>query len=476
MKKLIVFNLSLILLLSLVLIGCQPKQDAAQPSVQPKATATPKKERVATREKQLPEWMKNAVMYEVNIRQYTHEGTFAAFEPHLQRLKDLGVDVIWFMPIHPISKENRKGVLGSYYSVADYKGVNPEFGTMDEFKALVKKCHDMGFHVIMDWVANHTGWDNPWIKEHPEWYTRTAAGKIIHPPGTDWTDVADLNFKNEDMSEAMIEAMAFWVKEADVDGFREDHASGVPVKFWKDVRIELDNIKPVFMLAEDNSDMEMLRKAFDANYSWEFYHMMDDVAQEKRTLGMAFSSFFSKMSRNYPDGTIPLQFITNHDENSWNGSEFERFKEGAVPAMAALYFTVPGIPLVYSGQEAALTKRLKFFEKDEIDWTDMSLTNVYQDLIRFKHENAALWNGKNGGDIDTIDTSDEKVLAYTRKKDGNQVIILLNLSSAPSKVTVKYHSQQGKYHTFPEPQEVTLKDEQNYELKPWEYRLFYRNQ
>jgi glycosidase len=227
-----------------------------------------------TSEAFLPEWSHDAVIYEVNVRQYTPEGTFDAFSKHLPRLQELGVKVLWFMPIHPISVKNRKGSLGSYYAVQDYKKVNPEFGTFDDFKKLVEQAHDMGFKVILDWVANHTGWDGTWISNHPEWYNRDSLGQII-PPVADWSDVADLNYNMSEMRAAMIDALKFWVAEANIDGYRCDVAGMVPVDFWEEARAELDKIKPVFMLAEDESESELLVNAFNANYGWELHHIMN---------------------------------------------------------------------------------------------------------------------------------------------------------------------------------------------------------
>jgi glycosidase len=268
------------------------------------------------------EWAKNAVIYEVNVRQYTSEGTFNAFAENLPRLKELGVDILWMMPISPISEKNRKGSLGSYYAVKDYKGVNPEFGTLDDFKNLVAKAHELGFKVILDWVANHTGWDNNWITEHPEWYTKDSIGAII-PPNPDWSDIADLNFDSQSMRRAMIDAMDYWVKTTDIDGFRCDVAWGVPQDFWEAARASLDSIKPVFMLAEDEDHPAFLEKAFNSDYAWKLHHIMNDVAQGKKTAN-DLKTYFSELGNKYAPGSYPMQFITNHDANSWSGSEYER--------------------------------------------------------------------------------------------------------------------------------------------------------
>jgi glycosidase len=417
----------------------------------------------------IPDWSKNSVMYEVNVRQYTKEGTFKAFEAHLPRLKELGVDILWFMPIHPISKKNRIGTLGSYYAVQDYKAINPEFGTSEDFKALVEKAHEMGFKVLIDWVGNHTGWDNAWTS-HPEWYTTNSEGNIVIPPGTNWQDVADLNYGNADMQAAMMDAMKYWVKEFDIDGYRADYASGVPTAFWESARGELEKIKPVYMLAEDDTQIKLLRHAFNSNYGWELYNLMNGIAKGLRDAEQV-KLYAARMEKQYPEGTYPLQFTSNHDENSWTGTEYERLGE-AVKAMAALSFTVPGMPLIYSGQEAGLNKRLQFFDKDEISWDDLTMQPFYQELIRLKHDNPALWNGKAGGVFNSIEADDTHILVFERKKDDNTVIVVMNLSAASVKGTIKAGTSAGTYKTFPSQTTIDLKEEQSIVLGPWEYRIY----
>jgi len=285
-----------------------------------------------------PQWAKNAVIYEVNTRQFTSEGTFKAFASHLPRLRELGVDILWFMPIHPIGEERRKGGLGSYYSIQDYKGVNPEFGTFDDFKELVSQAHEMGFKVILDWVANHTAFDHPWVNENPEWYNRDENGDIVSP--YDWTDVADLNYNdNPALWDAMIDALKFWVAEANIDGYRCDVAGMVPTAFWERARVELDAIKPVFMLAEDEGQRDLMQKAFDANYGWEFHHIMNSIAKGEKTAKDVWS-YFAREDSLFAPSSYRMMFTSNHDENSWNGTEFERMGEGA-KAFAVMSYTIP---------------------------------------------------------------------------------------------------------------------------------------
>lgn len=444
-------NLLLIPLLALALFACQP---ATKPTVIPA---------------HIPEWTKNAVLYEVNIRQYTPEGNFKAFETHLPRLKDLGVDVLWIMPIHPISEKNRKGSLGSYYAVKDYTGINPEFGTLEDFKSLVNTAHELGFKVIVDWVANHTGWDNQWITDHPEWYTKDSTGSII-PPNPDWSDIADLNFDSQPMRRTMIEAMDYWVKETNIDGFRCDVAWGVPQDFWEAATSSLDSIKPVYMLAEDEDHPALLEKAFESNYAWKLHHILNEVAQGKKTAADIRKYYTDSVSK-YASGAFPMQFITNHDENSWAGTEYERMGD-AVKTFATLTFTLEGIPLLYSGQEAGLDKRLLFFEKDTIDWNNLEMQKFYQSLIGLKHENPALWNGAAGGTMVFAETSDPvNVLAFSREKDDNQILAVFNLSPNPVEATVQI-AQPGNYLDYFSGENTTLEKGPTIKLDRWGYQVF----
>ena len=419
----------------------------------------------------VPEWSKNAVMYEVNIRQYTPEGTFKAFETHLPRLKELGVDILWFMPMYPISEKNRKGKLGSYYSIRDYKAVNPEFGTMDDFKALVSKAHEMGFKVMLDWVGNHSGWDNWWIVDHKDWYTQDSKGNVI-PPNPDWSDVADLNYDNKELRKGMLDALKFWVKDINVDGYRCDYAGGVPTDFWETARASLDSIKPVYMLAENQDQMDLLNKAFNVNYGWSFHHLMNEVAKGKKT-ALDLDSSLVKTERTYPVGTYSLQFLTNHDENSNNGTEFERMGD-ATKTMAVLSFTVPGMPLIYTGQEIGMKKRLLFFEKDQVDWSNLEMQQFYQKLIKMKKDEVALWNGTAGGKLSILKTSvPAKIMAFTREKDNNQVVAVFNMSAEPIEATIDL-PQAGDYQEYFSGDQKKLDKGTSLKLDKWGYKIFVR--
>jgi glycosidase len=371
------------------------------------------------------EWSDNAVIYEVNIRQFTKEGTFNAFSEHLPRLKELGVEILWLMPINPIGEVNRKGELGSYYSIKDYLDVNPEFGNMDDFKNLVSEIHEIGLKVIIDWVPNHSSWDNPLTVEHPEFYVKNENGEFVSP--FDWTDVIQFDYDEPGLREYMIDAMKFWLTETDIDGFRCDVAHMVPVDFWNTVRPALMSVKPVFLLAE--SDQPFLHEiAFDVTYDWRFHHIMNEIASGKRTV-KDIDRHFAFVDSVYPANSILMQFTSNHDENSWNGTSYERLGN-YVKTYAALTFAVPGMPLIYNGQEACLNKRLEFFTKDVVEWQDCEMFDFYKKLIQFRKDNPALWSGDSGGSYIRLTTnSPEKIYAIKRLKGENEVIAIFNLSS-----------------------------------------------
>ncbi len=423
----------------------------------------------------VPDWVKNANIYEVNLRQYTKEGTIAAFEKHLPRLKNMGVDILWFMPIYPISKTKRKGSLGSYYAISDYTEVNPEHGTKEEFKALIDKIHEMGMKIILDWVPNHTGWDHKWIKSNPEWYTKAETGDTItHTVNTDWYDVADLNYDAPGLRKAMIEDMQYWVRDMDIDGFRCDVAGMVPGDFWVQLRPELEKIKPVFMLAEDDEHTDFFNTCFQMNYAWAGKDLFRKVAE-----GKADATDVDKMLKKYktenPAHAIKMYFITNHDENSWN--DFPKVLGAAEDALAVLAFTFDGMPLIYSGQEAGLYQRIAFFDKDQIDWKDFPKQDFYTKLLELKHKNKALWNGIHGGKLVKISTgNDKKVYAFTREKDGDRVIVFINLSGKNQEIKADLSGIEGNYTNVFARTTNDLDKELSLTLKPWEYAVFANNE
>lgn len=416
-----------------------------------------------------PEWSRNAGIYEVNLRQYSDGGTFKEFAEHLPRLKEMGVGILWFMPIHPIGEKNRKGTMGSYYAVQDYRAVNPEHGTIDDFKSLVKQIHELGMHVIIDWVANHCAWDNPLISEHPDWFTKDENGDLV-PPVDDWYDVVDLNFDRPGLRAYMKAAMRFWIEEADIDGFRCDVAGMVPTEFWIDVRKDLEEIKPVFLLAEWESP-ELLEAAFDMDYAQDFHGILNSLAVG--AMGVAeIELYFDEQPDLYPPDAYRMYYTSNHDENSWNGSVFERLGPAA-EACAVLTSTVPGMLLVYSGQEAGLEKRLAFFEKDPIEWKEHPLGEIYSALLNLKKENQALWNGDAGGDMVRVATSDDDaIFAFVRQKDENRVLVIVNLCDIELTITLEDQQYNGTYIDVFSGEETIIDEESKMQLVPWGYGIF----
>lgn len=444
-----------ILAFLLSLFGCNNQKQAE------------KKEKSGTYEKTMPEWAKDAVIYEVNIRQHTPEGTFDAFAKDIPRLKELGVDILWIMPIQEIGVKNRKGGMGSYYSIKDYTKPNPEFGSLEDFRKLVQTAHDHGMYVILDWVANHTSWDHVWTETNPEFYTKDSLGNFI-PPVEDWGDVIDLNYDNQELHTAMINDMAFWITETDIDGFRCDVAEMVPTEFWNESREALDKIKPVFMLAEAEQP-EHHDSAFDMSYSWWLLHGMNQIAKGEKNV-TELDTILNWEMKNFPEGSVKMRFTTNHDENSWNGTVFERYGEGNL-CFSVLCYTLPGMPLLYSGQEAGLDHRLSFFEKDSIDWSNIIYEDFYKSLNKLKKDNIALWNGSYGGDFEIIHSSKKSpIFAYTRTKEDNSILVILNLSAkeAETKIKAEKNATYKDYFTNIEYSKTELN---SLKMKAWEYLI-----
>ncbi len=401
-----------------------------------------------------PDWTADAVLYEVNVRQYTPEGTFAAFDSHLPRLAELGVDILWFMPIHPIGEVERKGELGSYYAVRDYKGINPEFGTIEDFKNTVAKAHELGMKVIIDWVANHTSRDHEWIAANPDWYVMNPeTGTPVAP--FDWTDVAELNYDNADMRAAMYDALRYWIDEIGIDGYRCDVAHEVPVDFWNDTwaRIRKDYGNKLFFLAE-TEEPALIVDAFDAYYGWENHHKMTALAQGKMT-AKEYVDYKNAHAERFPFAAIEMNFTTNHDENSWNGTEFEKFGDAA-RQMAALTFMEPGMPLIYSGQEVGNRDRLEFFYRDPIVWSDTDgSTEFYQGLIAMRDAHPAMYAPVAGAPMVFVENScPEKVFSFSRTlADGSDgFTAVFNFSAEAVEVAV---------------------GEQNFALAPWGYEIVF---
>ena len=381
-----------------------------------------------------PDWTYSSVMYEVNIRQFSPEGTFAGVEAQLPRLKELGVDILWLMPMYEIGTEGRKGTLGSYYAISDYKKVNPEFGTMEDFEHLLAAAHKLGFKVILDWVANQTAPDNVWMTEKPaDFYERDADGNAIWE--YDWTDTRSLNYDNEEVWWAQDDAMRFWLEKG-VDGFRCDAAGEVPAEFWKGILPKMNKDYPdIYLLAEAERDnLADATETFDANYAWELHHLLNSLAQGRKTVA-DLKDYVTRDAARFPKEAFRLTFTSNHDENSWSGTEVER--EGAAAnACAVLCFTLPGSqPLIYTGQEIGLSRRLEFFEKDPItDWSANAYTTFWKKLVDLKHNNPALAAGERGGDIVWWELPEglDGLVAFHREVKGNKVIVLANFGVTPA--------------------------------------------
>lgn len=418
------------------------------------------------------DWKHTTNIYEVNVRQYTKEGTFKAFQKELPRLKEMGVKTLWFMPITPIAQKEKKGSLGSPYAAQDYTSINPEFGNLEDFKNLVNEAHKMGFKIIIDWVANHTGWDHVWTKTHPEYYVHDADGSFHRASGMD--DIIELDYKNPEMRLAMIDAMKYWVEETNIDGFRCDLASWVEVDFWQQARPEVEKIKPLFFLGEfDELENPDYGKVFDASYSWSWMHKTEDFYKKKLPL-TELTDLLAKYSA-IGGNSMRAWFTSNHDENSWNGTEYEKYGEMAKP-LAVFSATWDGVPLMYSGQELPLlNKRLEFFEKDPIPWNgSYKLEEFYKKLYQLKSENTALRGGDANATTKILQTNaPDKVLAYLRKNGDDEVLVILNLSDTQHlKLQILDDAVKGKYKSLFSGLTTDFDTKPTIEMYKWEHIVF----
>ena len=430
--------------------------------------------------------MEDAIIYEVNIRQYSSEGTFDSFTKDIPQLKELGVKIIWVMPIFPISETKRKAtggdfayliedeaerakMLGSYYAVSDFTKVNPEFGTIDDFRKMLKTAHDNGMYLILDWVPNHTGWDHTWIQTNSEYYTQNDEGEIIDPINPDtgeswgWADVADLNYDNQKMRQDMISDMLYWVKEEGVDGFRCDVASAVPLDFWQDAIAKIRAEKDVFMLAEAE-EPNLLKGAnlFDMAYGWERHHIFNQMAKEDNAIEL-WDEVMSKDTERFEADDILMMFVTNHDENSWNGTIRERMGDAA-ELLTALSYTAPGMPLIYSGQEYDLNHRLLFFEKDQIPHTKNIMWPLLERLGQLKTSSPALHGGKKAASYERLDSGNSNVLTFQRAKDGQTVTFVGNFSDENQSIS---NPSQGALNYFSQ----TIQSSEIINLEPWGFKI-----
>lgn len=419
-----------------------------------------------------PEWSRDAVLYQINTRQFTPEGTFKAAQAQLPRIKALGVDILWLMPIHPIGEKNRKGSLGSPYSVRDYNAVNPEFGTEADFKAFVDAAHAQGFKVILDLVANHTAWDNALAKDHPDWYEKSWDGKFRPTPWWDWSDIIDLDWSKPGVREHVGGAMEKWVRDFGVDGYRADVAGYVPLDFWETMRSRLDAIRPVFMLGEVQQTAHHFA-AFDATYAWDWHNASKRVAKGEAD-ATAFYGYYAENESLWPREAMRLTYIENHDSNAWEGTLAENYGPN-LAAMTVLAFTGEGLPLVHNGMEACNQKRLEFFEKDPIDWKQgegCDYGALLKDLIAFRKANPALANGQWGARMIKVETDKAaQLFAWVRQKDGNKVVALFNFTGATVTAKLADGLAAGSYKEFRTGADVAIRPGDTVTVPANGYRL-----
>ena len=420
-----------------------------------------------------PEWSYSAILYEMNVRQLTEEGTLRAATERLAFLRSVGVDAIWLMPIYPIGEEGRKGTLGSYYSIRDYKGVNPEFGSEEDLRHFIRTAHALGLKVLLDWVANHTARDARWITERAaEWYERDEAGVAKVP--WDWTDTAKLNYANREVWRGQIEAMRYWVEEFDVDGFRCDMAMLVPIEFWQEASAELHRIKPdVFMLAEAEED-NLFDSAFNASYQWNIHHIMCDIAKGARRVWDLRNAMHSERAK-YPREAMRLSFTSNHDENSWSGSHQARFG-AALDVMTAMTFLMPStMPLIYTGQEVGYDHSFEFFERDAIPasaYVENRTTELYRRLSALKHREMALAAGERGGEVIEIENNAKDcMMTFVREVRGSRVVAIVNLSPYTIHADFRTGIYAGKYIDALTGERVVLDDHVERDIAPWQYQI-----
>jgi len=396
-----------------------------------------------------PEWVKDAVIYEVYLRSFSKEGTFAGLETRIPDLKKIGVTVIWLMPIHPVGVKNRKGTLGSPYAVQDYYGINAEFGTMRDFKKLVSAIHKNGMKLIIDLVANHTAWDSKLMAEHPEWFTKDVQGNIV-PPNADWTDVADLDYAHPGLRKYMIAMMRYWVKDVGIDGYRCDVAELVPTDFWNEARRQLNTIKPVMMISE-GSLHEHHVKAFDVTYSWNVYDALDVLLKGKRPATL-LDDILKNESLQFPTGSLRMRFTTNHDKNAWDLPAVLKYRLDGLKLGTVLTFTMPGVPLIYNGEEVANDRKLSLFEKVDIDWhRPGAMRALYSSLARLRRDHKALIRGEM---FRLASGHDEDVYAFVRMAGKDKVVVVLNFSDQSLSTTVAMPMDM----VFPGRPQVILKD------------------
>ena len=420
------------------------------------------------------EWTRDAVLYQINTRQFTAEGTLRAAEAHLPRLAEMGVDIVWLMPIHPIGAANRKGSLGSPYAVKDYRAINPDLGQAADLKSFVDRAHGLGMKVILDWVANHSAWDNPLTQSHPEWYLKSPEGTLMPPEGTDWSDVAAFDYAQPGLRAYMAGSLEYWVRAFGIDGYRADVAGYVPLDFWETVRAQINEIKPVFMLAEwEQRDLHA--RAFDASYAWEWKETMQKIAQGTADAA-AMRGYYAGQNVTWPRAAYRMVYTDNHDQNAWDGVAAEIYGP-AYPAALALSFAGTGIPLIHNGQEADLDHKLAFFEKDEIIWREGRHAPLIRQLIALKTNEKALHNGRYGGVlVDVPNSAPQAVFSFVREAGSSRVFAVFNLSDKPQQARFSLARHHGAYTDALTGQAAEFTSQSPaLSLPPWGFRLFSLN-
>ena len=417
-----------------------------------------------------PDWSKDAVIYQVNTRQFSQSGTFDGVIEKLAHIVGLGARILWLMPIHPIGEKHRKGELGSPYAVKDYFAINPEFGDESSLRRLIDEAHALGLKVILDWVPNHSAWDNHLVTQHPEWYARDYKGDFRPSPWWDWSDIIEFDYDQPGLREYMIMAMAYWVEEFDIDGYRCDVAGYVPNDFWRQLRVALDDIKPVFLLAEWE-DRDLHRDGFNMTYAWSWNEAMHEIAQGQAPVDR-LRKYYSWNERAWPRSAYRMTFVSNHDKNAWDGTQQEQFGE-CLEAAIVLSVLGEGMPLIHNGQEAGESKRLAFFERDPIEWQAHPIGELYRKLIHLKKRVPALWNGKYGARMIQVPNSlPGQVLSFVRRQDDVKVFVVLNLSADTADVDFHENLYRDEYIDLFEASCTAVAQTDTLSLPPWAYRVF----
>ena len=420
---------------------------------------------------QHPDWSRDATIYQINTRQFSALGNFDSIVPELPRIKALGVDIIWLMPIHPIGEKERKGHLGSPYAVKDFLDINPEFGNQYSFRNLVQAIHNLGMRVLIDWVPNHSAWDNPLVAQHPDWYAKDHKDDFRPSPWWDWSDIIEFDYNSCELREYMINALCYWVEEFDIDGYRCDVAGYVPKDFWQQARSELGKIKPIFMLAEWES-RDMHEHAFDMTYAWSWNEIMHGIARHGLPLDK-LRKYYSWNERSWPKQAYRMTFVSNHDKNAWDGTQYEQFGE-CLQAAIVLSVLGEGMPLIHNGQEAGESKRLAFFERDPIDWQDHYIGELYAQLIAIKKHYTALHNGEYGATmLQVVNDAMDSVFSFVRRDQQASIMVIINFSSELKTFTLDSDLASGQWtERLVEDKGIRITFDQALTQKPWGYRIF----